>query len=84
MGYFCFHLGQTWVHKRIYGVFMFAHGVCALSAVALGFVSFFLDDCRYGSPPTDGEIATTCIALYCYLSYMGTSKLVSEYPETAG
>ena len=39
MGYFCFHLAQTWVHRRIYGMFMFMHGVCALVAVALGFVS---------------------------------------------
>jgi len=34
-GYFCFHLLEAWAH----GPFMVLHGICALFAVSLGFVS---------------------------------------------
>ncbi|CAG8975960.1 hypothetical protein HYALB_00012198 [Hymenoscyphus albidus] len=36
-GYFCFHLVNVWIHKKSEGNFMFAHSVCALCAVCLGF-----------------------------------------------
>lgn len=38
-GYFCFHLVETWVSRGVWGYSMFLHGVCALLAVSLGFVS---------------------------------------------
>ncbi len=38
-GYFCFHLAETWVSRGVWGYSMFLHGVCALFAVSLGFVS---------------------------------------------
>jgi hypothetical protein len=40
-GYFCYHLGLTWVSRDIHGWFMFLHGVSAILAVPLGFVSLF-------------------------------------------
>ncbi|KAN0092490.1 TLC domain containing protein [Hyaloscypha variabilis] len=36
-GYFCFHMVETWVNRRVWGYSMFLHGVCALLAVSLGF-----------------------------------------------
>ncbi|KAG9239928.1 TLC domain-containing protein [Calycina marina] len=36
-GYFCYHLWETWVNRRVYGLSMFLHAVCALFTVSLGF-----------------------------------------------
>lgn len=37
-GYFCFHAVETWISRDVWGYSMFAHGVCALGSVLLGFV----------------------------------------------
>ena len=43
MGYFVFHLGESWVHRHIYGRIMVVHAVCVLSAIMLGFVGLFFE-----------------------------------------
>jgi hypothetical protein len=39
MGYFLYHLWEAWNNREVYGYSMFLHGVCAIGAVSLGFVS---------------------------------------------
>jgi hypothetical protein len=80
MGYFVFHLGDTWVHRHIWGISMFIHGVCALFAVSLGFVRRSL----YHGGPVLTDIATARIALYCDISDLGASQYLLEHSETDG